>query len=75
MSEYHIMYVAYKYFKDSITKKAQIKDPKVFENLKNLAVLYALTELNKDCRPNYESGYFYPGIKPLLEEATKEIIK
>lgn len=45
------------------------------ENLELLCMLYALTELQKDCRPNFESGYFQPAHGDMLDEAVKVLMQ
>lgn len=57
MTEAHFMYIIFKTFKDFIVSH-KFKCPKVKENLGLIAMVYALTELQKDSIPNYESGYF-----------------
>jgi len=60
MANAHIMYVTFKYFLNHI-ENHQYKCPKIKENLKNLARVYALTELLSDSVPLYETGFFTLG--------------
>lgn len=57
MTKAHFMYLTYKTFKDFLNTY-KFKCPKVKENLTYLAMVYALTELQKDSTANYECGYF-----------------
>lgn len=73
MVKYHTMYSLFLAFKEVI-EKTQFKDPKVKENLTNLCILLALTELQKDPKTLYDCGYFGQGTSDLLDEATNIIM-
>lgn len=60
MAHSHIMYVTFKFFLEHIENHAY-KCPKVKENLRILARIYALTELIQDSVPLYETGFFSLG--------------
>lgn len=73
MSHAHIMYVTYKYFLEAI-ESDKLKCPKNKENLRNLARILALTELQQDSAPLYETGFFTMGTATLLLEALKQMM-
>ena len=73
MAHSHIMYVTFKFFVDGI-EKTPFKCPKVKENLRHLARLYALYELSQDSVALYEAGYFSLGTAPLILNALKSLM-
>ena len=58
LSQAHIRYVAFWYFKNKIEDQTVIKCPNNKKNLTNLCMLYGLNQLYIDSISCYESGYF-----------------
>jgi len=73
MAHAHIMYVTFNIFLNHIETHGY-KCPKIKENLKNLARIYALTELLQDSVPLYETGFFAMGTAQHLLEAQKQVM-
>lgn len=71
MANSHIMYVTFKFFMEHI-ETHPYKCPKVKENLRILARIFALTELIQDSVPLYETGFFSLGTAQHLLDAQKE---
>jgi hypothetical protein len=73
MTQSHFMYITFKNFRNVIDRPT-IKCPKIKENIKNLCIIYALSELLKDNSANYESGYFLIGTGSLILDAQKHMM-
>jgi len=75
MAQNHIMYVAFKIFRNTIDTPGFIKCPNLRGHMLNLAKIYAITELvNVDSSANYETGFFSLGSSGLLTEAAKKLM-
>lgn len=70
LSQAHIRYVTFWYFKE---KLKTVKCPNNVRNLTNLCMLYGLVDLSKDSTSCFECGYFTAGASRMILEAIKEI--
>lgn len=75
MSKNHIMFVTFKFFRERIKSLGTNSCKNVKQNLEYLAMIYALTELQKDSIGNYECGYFSSGMKNMILDALKKLME
>ena len=74
MANAHIRYISYFYFMKKVTS-GDVKCKNLKGILRDLCMLYGLSNLIKDCKSCYESGYFEPGVaySDMILEAMKQI--